>query len=189
MNVHDHLVASVSSALGDHTAACAESVTSGRIAALLASAERATTFFCGGLVAYQPAVKANLLGVSAHRIVSADTAVQMAVGAADLFGADVTVATTGLAAAAEDEGEPGGTVYVATLVDGRVNARRHRFTGPPPTVCDRAAARALTDLVRHLTAPTPMGMSVDVALAVLDAGGELSGFDESEPLVEGPNSA
>lgn len=188
MSVHDLLIRSVSSALGERTVGCAESVTSGRIATMLASAERATTFFCGGLVAYQPTVKANLLGVSAHRIVSVDTAVQMAVGVADLLGAEVTVATTGLAAAAEDEGEPGGTVYVATLVDGRVNARRHRFVGRPPTVCDRAAARALTDLVRHLTA-APMGMAVDVALAVLDAGGELAGFDEREPLVEGPNSA
>ncbi len=125
MPVRDGLVEALSSALGDRTVACAESVTSGRIAALLASAEKATTFFRGDLVAYQPAVKTALLGVSAHRIVSADTAVQMVVGVADLLGADVAVATTGLAAPTEDEGEPGGTVYVATLVDGRVNARRH----------------------------------------------------------------
>ena len=70
----------------------------------------------------------------------------MAVGAAALFGADVTVSTTGVAGDTDEDGSPPGTVYIATSVDGVVVSRVHRFTGSAEEVCDQARRQALLDL-------------------------------------------
>jgi nicotinamide-nucleotide amidase len=90
------------------TLAVAESCTGGAVAARLTSAPGASRYFLGGVVAYGNAVKADRLGVEEaalreHGAVSEPVARQMAAGVRAALGADLAVATTGIA------GPTGGT--------------------------------------------------------------------------------
>src|ERR1700694_2888222 len=76
--------------------AVAESCTAGALAAALALADGANACFLGGMIAFSPAAKYTLLGVSPGPVVSEAAARQMACGALQRFDADVAVATTGV---------------------------------------------------------------------------------------------
>lgn len=89
--------------------ATAESVTAGRVQASIASVSGASDYFVGGVTAYSLEEKVKLLGVSrAHakqcNCVSQQVAVEMAVGACRLFGADIAVSTTGYAEPSRADG-------------------------------------------------------------------------------------
>ena len=84
------------------TLAAAESLTCGRVAARIGAESGASNYFLGSVTAYTLEQKVKLLGVNrahARRVngVSQRVAVEMAAGAAGLFGADLAVATTGYA--------------------------------------------------------------------------------------------
>lgn len=84
------------------TLAAAESLTCGQVAARIGAESGASDYFLGGVTAYTLEQKVKLLGVNrahARRVncVSQRVAVEMAAGAAELFGADLAVATTGYA--------------------------------------------------------------------------------------------
>jgi nicotinamide-nucleotide amidase len=147
---HERLAAAIAGALGSRTLATAESCTAGRVAESFATVEKATNFLRGGLVAYQESVKRSMLGVTASSMVSRQAATEMARGAASLFEADVTVATTGLAGSEPQDGVPGGTVFIATCVDGELDVSEHHFDGPPEAVCEGARVQALAELARRL---------------------------------------
>lgn len=100
------------------TMACAESCTGGNISKRLTDLKGASEIFVGGAVTYTPESKSKLLGVAPGLIeekgvVSAEVASEMAKGAGKLFGADLAVATTGLAGPDGDGVNPVGTVFVA----------------------------------------------------------------------------
>jgi nicotinamide-nucleotide amidase len=136
--------------LDGRTIATAESCTAGRVAETLASVESAATFLRGGVVAYQEESKRSLLGVTAESVFTRECACEMAEGAAQLFDADVTVSTTGVAGNETTEGTPPGTVYIGTFVQGRRTASSHRFAGTPEQVCDQARVQALVELAKVL---------------------------------------
>jgi nicotinamide-nucleotide amidase len=82
--------------------ATAESVTVGRLQSMLGSVSGSSTFFVGGVTAYDLERKVQILGIDrAHAepvdCVSPRVAAEMAKGAARLFDADIAVATTGYA--------------------------------------------------------------------------------------------
>ncbi len=82
----------------------AESLTSGRVQALLGSISGASNFFAGGLTAYSLDQKVKFLGVDRESAapvdsVSENVARQMAVGAARAFNTTWAVSTTGYAEA------------------------------------------------------------------------------------------
>jgi len=84
------------------TLAVAESCTGGTIAARLVDIAGVSSVFRGGVVAYSNDSKRELLGVPAalldtHGAVSEPVAAAMAQGARERFGADVAIATTGIA--------------------------------------------------------------------------------------------
>jgi nicotinamide-nucleotide amidase len=84
------------------TLVVAESLTAGQVQARIAAVSGASDYFLGGVTAYTLEQKVKLLGVSrAHAkavdCVSQRVAVEMAVGVAKLFGADLAIATTGYA--------------------------------------------------------------------------------------------
>jgi nicotinamide-nucleotide amidase len=137
--------------LDGRSVACAESLTAGRVASALAMVDGAVDFLRGGVVAYQPAVKASLLGVTADSVLSLAAAEQMARGAARLLEADVAVATTGLAGGEPQDGVDVGTVFIATFVEGIVRSSRHHFEGFPEQVCDLAARQALAEINASLS--------------------------------------
>jgi nicotinamide-nucleotide amidase len=109
------------------TIAMAESLTGGRVGAALTQVPGSSETFVGGLVAYSPALKTSLLGVSAALIADAGTvdprvAYAMAIGARKATGADWAVATTGVAGPGQSEGKEPGAVYLA-LVGPPMNPR------------------------------------------------------------------
>jgi len=144
------VAAALAERLGSWTVATAESCTAGRIASALACVDHAVDFLRGGVVAYQEDQKRSLLGVTADRVVSTQAAAEMATGVARLMGADVAVATTGVAAAEPEDGVPGRTVFIGTIVDGQCEVAEHHFDGSPEQVCARASVQALRDLMDRL---------------------------------------
>ena len=127
------------------TVATAESLTGGLVCAALTSVAGSSATVRGGVVTYATDLKADLLGVDPERLrqvgpVDARVAEQMAVGAARLLGADVGLATTGVAGPGPADGMPAGTVFVAAHGPwaARATSRQLRLEG------DRAAVRAAT---------------------------------------------
>jgi nicotinamide-nucleotide amidase len=94
-------------------------------------------------VAYHPDAKYDILGVSKGPVVSERAAREMTRGAAQLFGADITVAVTGAGGPDGQDGEPPGTVWCAVRSPTSEVAVLNRFEGEPATICEQACARAL----------------------------------------------
>lgn len=134
------------------TLAVAESLTGGRLQALVTAESGASAFFLGGLTAYTTIQKVRHLGVNRETAtavdsVSAEVAWQMARGACALFGADVAIATTGYAEPAPANGFPAPGFHWALchrLADNR-ETRREGFlvlAGPERGENQRRAAAA-----------------------------------------------
>ncbi len=122
------------------TLAVAESLTGGLLGAELVTVPGASAVFRGGALTYATDSKASVLGVDAALLAAAgpvhpQVAVQMADGARSLFGADLALATTGVAGPGAADGHPAGTVYVARTGGDRPAAVRGLLlTGPRPAV-------------------------------------------------------
>jgi nicotinamide-nucleotide amidase len=109
------------------TLATAESITGGLIAQRLTAVPGSSAAFRGGVISYATDVKTAVLGAPEGPSVSEEMVEAMALGACATLGADVAVATTGVAGPDAWEGIPPGTVWVATCVDGEVESRMLRF--------------------------------------------------------------
>lgn len=100
------------------TVATAESLTGGLVAATLIDVAGASKVIRGGVVTYATDLKASLLGVDQDLLaqvgpVDARVAHLMALGAARVCGADVGIATTGVAGPEKQHGVQVGVVYVS----------------------------------------------------------------------------
>ncbi|MEM7274697.1 MAG: competence/damage-inducible protein A [Actinomycetota bacterium] len=95
------------------TVAVAESLTGGYVAGRLCAVPGASKAFQGGVVAYQSSIKFDLLGLADGPVVTEGAALAMAHGVRRLLGADIGLATTGVAGPDEAEGKPVGTVCLA----------------------------------------------------------------------------
>lgn len=137
--------------------AVAESLTGGLVAAAVVSVPGASDVFRGGVVAYATEVKATLLEVptdllAARGPVDPEVAVAMAQGVAKVLGADVGVATTGVAGPDSQGGQAPGTVFVAvTLVGGLSEVRALNIPGDRAAVRDAATVAAI-ELVAEVLA-------------------------------------
>ena len=98
------------------TVAVAESLTGGYVAGRLCAAPGASEVFRGGVIAYQTDVKHDLLDVPAGPVVTEETALTMARSVRAQLGADVGLATTGVAGPDEVEGKPVGTVCLGVSI-------------------------------------------------------------------------
>ena len=132
------------------TLAVAESLTGGMVAAEITAAPGASRAFRGSVTAYATDLKRELLGVDAALLaergaVDSEVARQMAVGVRRVCGADVGIATTGVAGPDEQDGKPVGTVFVAVV-------------GPDQDLAVVVPARLEGDLARALDA-LPRGAS------------------------------
>jgi nicotinamide-nucleotide amidase len=100
------------------TAATAESLTGGLLAATLVEIPGVSAVFRGGLVVYATDLKHALAGVPEELLndrgpVDPDVALALAAGARERCGADWGLATTGVAGPDPQDGKPVGLVYVA----------------------------------------------------------------------------
>jgi PncC family amidohydrolase len=138
------------------TVAAAESLTGGNVSARITAISGSSAYFLGGIVAYSNAAKAALLGVSEETLatrgaVSAECAHEMAEGARRAFGADVAVATTGIAGpGGATERKPVGLVYIALASPDGVTTEEFRFPGGRAVVTDASTEAALLMLLRGL---------------------------------------
>lgn len=130
------------------TIAVAESLTGGLVTAALVSVPGASSVLRGGVVAYATDLKATLLGVDAGLLadagpVDARVACAMADGARSTLGADVALATTGVAGPDPQDGHEPGTVHVAVATPDGTTARSLRLTGDRQAVRERAVHAVL----------------------------------------------
>ncbi|MEB5921613.1 2-oxo-tetronate isomerase [Franconibacter daqui] len=137
--------------------ATAESCTGGLIAYSLCATGDTTDFFSSGFTTYTNKAKQNMLGVSEETLrlytaVSEQTVKEMAQGARDRSGEDVSLSVSGYAGPdGGEDGTPAGTVWFGwALNDGRLVAEKRHFNGDPKTVIDQAAAFALERLIELL---------------------------------------
>jgi PncC family amidohydrolase len=146
----DEKAAAVAQLLDGATVGCAESCTAGRVAQVLASVPDAADWLRGSVVAYQLEIKRRYLGVSAESMYSERCAAEMAVGAAQFFGSDVAVSTTGVVGTEAQDGVSPGTVFIGTYVYGELGIRQHHFDVAGDVACERFAEQAIDDLLVHL---------------------------------------
>ncbi|MDG2427889.1 MAG: competence/damage-inducible protein A [Acidimicrobiales bacterium] len=118
--------------------ATAESLTGGMISTRLTEVPGSSRAFVGSIVAYQDGVKRSQLGVLDGPVVSEEAVTAMAIGACERLGTEVSVAVTGVAGPDSYEGQEPGTVWMATCVDGEVEAFRTLWP------FDRARVRQFT---------------------------------------------
>ena len=100
--------------------ATAESLTGGLVGATLTAVPGSSDVYVGGVVSYAITVKTAVLSVPEaliedHGVVSEECAVAMAEGVRALTGADLAVATTGVAGPGPQDGVAAGTVWVAVV--------------------------------------------------------------------------
>lgn len=137
------------------TIATAESVTAGMVSARLANVPGSSDYLKGGIVAYAVEEKERLLEVPAGMLaagtVSREVAEAMARGAAKVMGADIGVATTGVAGpGAGGETKPVGTCAIAVAHDSDVFSLERRLPGPRQMVRNIATFAALNMVRLHL---------------------------------------
>ncbi|MBT0995776.1 nicotinamide-nucleotide amidohydrolase family protein [Cellulomonas sp. DKR-3] len=138
------------------TLAVAESLTGGMVAARLVDVPGASAVLRGGVVAYATDLKAALLGVDADLLaregaVHPDVARQMAQGVRDRLGADVGLATTGVAGPEPQDGRAPGTVHVAVVSPAGVRVASLVVDGTRAQVREEAV-RAVLALARDALA-------------------------------------
>lgn len=132
------------------TMAVAESLTGGLVGSRLTAAAGASEFFLGSVVSYSTESKRKLLGVGDTPAVSEETARDMAVGVAGVFGADVGLSLTGVAGPTEQDGQPVGTVWIGVHDSSGTEARMLQVPGPRDHVRQIATISALDFLRRRL---------------------------------------
>ncbi|MDP9111468.1 MAG: competence/damage-inducible protein A [Candidatus Eremiobacteraeota bacterium] len=136
--------------------AVAESCTGGLICSALTSVPGASRSFIGGVVAYDNRVKADALNVSADLLeeggaVSEGVALAMAGGIRKRYGADVAVATTGVAGPDGGSAEkPVGLIWLALSAVGHEEAHRLMYRGSRTSIQTRATTAALGLLWKYL---------------------------------------
>lgn len=140
----------------DVTIATAESCTGGNIAGAITAVPGSSQCMAGGVVAYSNDVKIKLLGVSPDTLalkgaVSEEVAAQMAEGVCAATGADLGIATSGIAGPGGGTPEkPVGTVCIAVSYRGKTEAATMHFPGNRKRVVDRAVNFGLLSAVRMI---------------------------------------
>ena len=112
------------------TLGLAESVTGGLVAGRLTNVAGASEVLRGSVVSYASEVKFDVLGVTPGPVVNEAVAVEMALGAKRVLGADVGLALTGVAGPTDQDGVKPGTLCVGlAMPDGSTQSRTLQLPG------------------------------------------------------------
>ncbi len=136
--------------------AVAESCTGGLLAKRLTDTPGSSDVVVGGVVAYDNAVKTEILDVppeliERHGAVSEEVVLAMALGAVRRFRVGLAAAVTGIAGpSGGTEEKPVGTVWLATALGEEAEATRVQLPGPRANIRARSAQAALLLLLRRL---------------------------------------
>ena len=136
--------------------AVAESCTSGIIASKITAISGSSSYFKGGIIAYQNEIKTKLLGVSEALIdnnteVSAEVVSQMAKSVRKSFFADYSVATSGYAGPTGGTlNNPIGTVFIAIANSINIEVNRFFFKGSRESIVNQASEKSLELLCRTI---------------------------------------
>ncbi|MCX6498157.1 MAG: CinA family protein [Arthrobacter sp.] len=138
------------------TVATAESLTAGMVAAVLADTPGASAMLQGGVIAYANSVKTDVLGVSRDVLdalgsVDGQVAAEMAAGARAACGADVGVATTGVAGPEPHDGKAVGTVYIGLATPEGTTSFAYHFEGSRQEIRALACGAALERLLESVS--------------------------------------
>jgi nicotinamide-nucleotide amidase len=149
------------------TLGVAESLTGGLVVAALVGVPGASAVLRGGVVAYATELKAALLGVDAGLLaergaVDPDVAAQMALGVRRATGADVGLATTGVAGPDPQDGHPPGLVYVAVAAPGLDDEPAAEPAADPAVVVRRLDLTGDRPAVRAGAVAAVLGLAVEV---------------------------
>lgn len=132
------------------TICTAESCTGGLITHRLTNIPGSSDYVLGGVIAYSNRAKQSLLHVRqgtliAYGAVSEQTASEMALGARELFGADLAVSVTGIAGPDGGSAEkPVGLTYIGLAgPDGLHTVQRHVWEGDREGIKAASAEAAL----------------------------------------------
>ena len=140
--------------------AVGESCTGGLLAARLTAIPGSSDVFMGGVVAYDNAIKRDLLSVPdamlrEHGAVSEPVARAMASGARRALGSDIGVGITGIAGpGGGSPDKPVGTVYIAVDRGGEARVWKRHYFGDRDEIRRRSAQTALA-FVRRMVEGAP----------------------------------
>lgn len=141
------------------TLAVAESLSGGLLAATIVSIPGASAVFRGGVVAYATDVKQRVLGVPGSLLqektaVDPEVASAMATGVMRVVGADVAIATTGVAGPDPVGDQPVGKVFIAVVeaATGVEIVRGHMFEGDRQEIRGKSVSTAMKMLAELLAA-------------------------------------
>jgi len=135
----------------------AESCTGGMISACITAIPGSSAVTDGSLVSYANEVKARLLRVDEETIntkgvVSSECVEQMTLGAAGMFGSDLTIAVSGIAGPGGGTPEkPVGTVYICVRYGSRCKVERCLFDGDRHSVRRQTTVKALTYAIQMIS--------------------------------------
>ena len=134
-----------------------ESCTGGLVGAAITALPGSSDIYPGGYITYSNELKQRMVGVSAnilktHGAVSAQTAIEMAMGGLGHTNADHAIAITGIAGpnGGSDE-KPVGTVWICVCgPERKTDCRRFLFPGERPSVRESSAISAMRMLIQML---------------------------------------
>jgi nicotinamide-nucleotide amidase len=134
----------------------AESCTGGQIAHMVTSVPGSSVYFMGGATTYSEASKVEILGLDSvliqqHGVVSNEVAEAMASCVRERFGADIALATTGIAGPdGGTEETPVGTIWIALSTGSFTFSKRYSFSNDRAMNIELGANTALNMLRKYL---------------------------------------
>ena len=147
--VHDLLIES------SFTISVAESCSSGFIASELTSISGSSSYFRGGIIAYNDEIKVNILDINKDTIikessVSSTVAELMAKNVARRFNTDFAISTTGYASSSSQNSSPVGTVFIAVKTPIKTIVKQFLFSGSRKIIIDQVKDKAFEMLLEEI---------------------------------------
>ena len=147
--VHDLLIES------SFTLSVAESCSSGLIASELTSVAGSSSYFRGGIIAYNDEIKVNILGINNDTIikessVSTIVAELMAKNVAKKFKTDFAISTTGYASPSSQNTSPVGTVFIAVKTPLKTIVKQFLFSGSRKIIIDQVKDKAFEMILEEI---------------------------------------